>query len=52
MKMWEVYYTTDTVDRKREIVAADTFTMAYVEFTVQFSSEYYILDIKDVTEVI
>ena len=52
MKMWEVYYTTDTVDRNRTIVTADTFTMAYVEFTVQVSSEYTILDIRDITEVI
>ena len=35
MKTWEVEYTTNTEDRHTATVEAETYTMAYLEFSVK-----------------
>ena len=52
MKMFEVNYTTDKASKETTIITADTYTMAYLEFSVQFPSNCIILDMKEITEVI
>lgn len=52
MKMFEVNYTTDMANKKTAVINADTYTMAYLEFSVNFPSDCIILDMIEITEVI
>ena len=52
MKMFEVHYTANKSTRETTIITADTYTMAYLEFSVQFPSNCIILNMIDITEVI
>ena len=52
MKMWEVSYIRKNGEKGTEYIGASTYTMACLEFSVQFPDDYIILDMIDVTEVI
>lgn len=46
MKTWIVEYSTNLDDRKTETIAAETYTDAYVKFSVK-SPNYYIVSITE-----
>lgn len=51
MKMFEVRYSTNMENRETTIISADTYTMAYLEFSVKYPS-FYIVEMTEITEVI
>lgn len=52
MKMFEVRYSTNMSDKKTTTISADTYTMAYLEFSVNFPSNCIILEMTEITEVL
>lgn len=52
MKMFEVNYTTNMSNKETTVISADTYTLAYLEFSVQFPSNCIILEMTEITEVL
>lgn len=47
MKVFEIEYTTNTEDRHKVTVQANTLTEAYVDFAVKHPKHYIITDMKE-----
>ena len=48
MKTFEIEYTTNEIDRKTELVKAQDYTKAYLQFVTEHPRKHEIIEVKEI----